>query len=151
MRHGTKPLRRSSESYKRGFGLMGWERELSLPAATSPNHNLISTSTQKTPVAFIFDRKAASLVFRSRSAAPLRICHSDEIEAILDDEIISTADGGYQRYLVRWRGRPKLDCTWLRGEEIMQLNLDLIDDYHLHHSSEANCFKSRESWWGSLF
>ena len=38
---------------------------------------------------------------------PPRTHHTEEIENILKDEIISIADGGYQRYLVRWRGWPK--------------------------------------------
>lgn len=34
---------------------------------------------------------------------------TDEINNILDDEIISTRDGGIQRYLVCWKGRPNFD------------------------------------------
>ena len=76
---------------------------------------------------------------------PSRRHHTEEIKDILEDEIISTADGGYQRYLVRWRRLPESNITWLQAEEIMQPSLDLLGDYHLRHSPEANVRN-----WGEL-
>ena len=34
-----------------------------------------------------------------------------KIEDVIDHQIVSTRGGGYQKYLVKWRGRPLSDCT----------------------------------------
>jgi len=66
---------------------------------------------------------------------------TEEIEGILIDETVSTADGTYHHYLVCWRGRLDSNCTWLRAKEIMQLNPELLHDFH-RHFPEANFSKS---------
>ena len=50
----------------------------------------------------------------------------EEIEDIIDYQIVSTRGGGYQKYLVKWRGRPLSDCTWIINKEFQQLNQDLL-------------------------
>ncbi|GFS43514.1 hypothetical protein Acr_00g0085550 [Actinidia rufa] len=40
----------------------------------------------------------------------------EHIDAILDEQIISTRDGGVQRFLVRWSGRPASDDTWITSD-----------------------------------
>jgi len=51
----------------------------------------------------------------------------------LNDQIISTRDGGIRCYLVKWRGRPEWENSWISEENLRQLNLtrpDLIEHYH---------------------
>ena len=66
---------------------------------------------------------------------------TEEIEGIMTDETVSTIAGTYHHYLVRWRGWPASDCTWLRAEDIMQLNPELLHDFQHHYSLEANFSK----------
>ena len=35
----------------------------------------------------------------------------------------------------------RFDCTWLRDEEIMQLNPEVLHDFHRRHSPEVNFSK----------
>lgn len=52
----------------------------------------------------------ASPVEDSRTATLPRSCKPREaIEAILDDQIVSTRRGGYQKFLVKWKKWPLLD------------------------------------------
>ena len=37
----------------------------------------------------------------------------DRIERILDDQAVTTCNKGYQRYLVRWQGRPESEDSWI--------------------------------------
>lgn len=62
----------------------------------------------------------------------------DQIDAILDDQIVSTRRGGYQKFLVRWKNRPSSDNSWIKTEEVQRLDPDLYDEYMAHHSSESS-------------
>jgi hypothetical protein len=42
----------------------------------------------------------------------------DQIDAILHDQLVSTRQGGYQKFLVRWKNCPLLDASWLKTEEV---------------------------------
>jgi len=53
----------------------------------------------------------------------------EQIEKILDDQVISTRNRGYQRYLVRWQGRPDSDDSWISREELQELDPDLLERY----------------------
>jgi len=64
----------------------------------------------------------------------------DEVEAILEDQIVSTRRGGYQKFLVKWKNRPLSDCCSLQTEEVQRLHLDLYDDYIASNSSESSSF-----------
>jgi hypothetical protein len=55
--------------------------------------------------------------------------HVKNILMLLDEHIVSTRDGGVQRFLVRWRGRPTSDCTWITSDELQQLDPDLLEYY----------------------
>ena len=33
---------------------------------------------------------------------------------ILDDEFMTSKDGGFRRFLVKWHGRPNSDATWIK-------------------------------------
>ena len=36
-----------------------------------------------------------------------------EIEYVLDDQLVSIRQGGYQIFLVKWRGKPHIENTWI--------------------------------------
>ena len=57
------------------------------------------------------------------------LAHKESIDAILDEQIISTRDGGVHYFLVWWRGRPDSDCTWITLDELQRLDLDLLENY----------------------
>ncbi|KAI0492023.1 hypothetical protein KFK09_026288 [Dendrobium nobile] len=59
---------------------------------------------------------------------------AEKIETILDDEIISTKEGGRRRYLVHWKGTPPTEDTWMDREELQILDPDLLE---LYESSRA--------------
>ena len=54
---------------------------------------------------------------------PFRQIHptymTEQIDEIIDDQIVSTRDGGYHRFLVRWKGLPDSDNTWINREELL--------------------------------
>ena len=51
------------------------------------------------------------------------------IESILDDQVTTTRGGSYQRYRVRWSGRPESDDTWITRADLQQLAPDLLEEY----------------------
>ncbi|KAL6553282.1 hypothetical protein OROGR_007124 [Orobanche gracilis] len=53
----------------------------------------------------------------------------DEVDAILEDEIVCTSDGGFHRYLVAWKGRPASDNSWVQEEELRRHSPDLLEKY----------------------
>lgn len=62
----------------------------------------------------------------------------DDIEAILDDRIMSMKDGGERNFLVNWLYRPKEDATWILQDELQQLNPRLYKEYIANNSMEPN-------------
>ena len=42
----------------------------------------------------------------------------DRVECILDDQVITTRNKGYQRYLIRWQGRPESEDSWITREDL---------------------------------
>ena len=47
----------------------------------------------------------------------LPYAHKESIDVILDEQIISTRDGGVQHFLIRWWRQPNFDCTWITRDE----------------------------------
>ena len=43
--------------------------------------------------------------------------------------MITTRKRAYQRYLVRWKGHPMTDDTWITRVELERLDLDLLERY----------------------
>lgn len=37
----------------------------------------------------------------------------EQVKDILDEQTVSTKQGGYQKYFVKWKDRPEIDNTWL--------------------------------------
>ena len=71
--------------------------------------------------------------------APLRV-QRDEIDRVLDKQIRSTRGRDYHRYLVRWRGRPESEDTWITREELQRIDPDLFES--LQSSMEPNSTES---------
>ncbi|KAG5557604.1 hypothetical protein RHGRI_007754 [Rhododendron griersonianum] len=65
----------------------------------------------------------------------------DEIEDVADHQIVSTRHGGYQKYLIKWKGRSLSDCTWITEEEFHRLNPDLHERFHAFNSSGSSSLK----------
>ncbi|GFS36949.1 heat shock protein DnaJ with tetratricopeptide repeat-containing protein [Actinidia rufa] len=60
---------------------------------------------------------------------PISPAPKEHIDAILDEQIISTRDGGVQRFLVRWSGRPASDDTWITSDDLhCHLALGEVED-----------------------
>ncbi|GFZ15815.1 hypothetical protein Acr_25g0002240 [Actinidia rufa] len=72
---------------------------------------------------------------------PISPAPKEHIDAILDEQIISTRDGSVQRFLVRWSGRPAFDDTWITSDNLQQIDKDLFKYYQSHpasHSTESS-------------
>ncbi|RVW54342.1 Transposon Ty3-I Gag-Pol polyprotein [Vitis vinifera] len=65
-----------------------------------------------------------------------------EIEYVLDDQLVSTRQGGYQKFLVKWRGKPHSDNTWITTTDFQKINPDLYELYQASNSSEPSSFKT---------
>ena len=63
------------------------------------------------------------------SPLPAPFKQREQIEHILDEHVITTRSGAYQRYLVRWKGRPTTDNTWITRAELERLDPDLLERY----------------------
>ena len=46
---------------------------------------------------------------------------AEQIDKMIEDEIISTTDGGTRWYLVHWKEKPEFDDTWLDQEDVQHL------------------------------
>uniref|UniRef100_A0A7N2LQA1 Uncharacterized protein n=1 Tax=Quercus lobata TaxID=97700 RepID=A0A7N2LQA1_QUELO len=77
----------------------------------------------------------------------LPYAHKESIDTILDEQIVSTRDGGVHRFLVRWRGLPDSDCTWITRDELLRLDPDLLEYYQSSsnfHSTGSSSSHPRE-------
>ena len=74
----------------------------------------------------------------------LSYAYKESIDAILDEQIVSTRDGGIHHFLVRWRGQPDSECTWITRDELQRLDPDLLEyyqsslDFHSTGSSSSH-------------
>ncbi|MGV7343215.1 chromo domain-containing protein, partial [Mycobacterium kansasii] len=64
----------------------------------------------------------------SQPLPPIPNIHTprEKIEDILDHQIVSTSDDGFQKYLAKWKSRPVSDSTWLTMEELQRLDPDIL-------------------------
>ena len=53
----------------------------------------------------------------------------ETVDTILDDEFVSSRDGGFRRFLVKWHGRPDSDATWIQEDDLRHLDSSLLDCY----------------------
>ncbi|PKU74568.1 hypothetical protein MA16_Dca003771 [Dendrobium catenatum] len=73
---------------------------------------------------------------------------AEQVEAVLSDEIISTREGGRRRYLIRWKGKPESEDTWLDREELQQIDPDALEIYESardSYSTESSFLPPREN------
>ena len=59
----------------------------------------------------------------------------ETLDTILDDEFVTSRDGGFHRFLVKWHGRPDFNATWIQEDS------SLLDCYLSFHSSESSSFQ----------
>ena len=45
-----------------------------------------------------------------------------EIEYVFYDQLVSTRQGGYQKFLVKWRGKPHSENTWSTTTDFQKIN-----------------------------
>ena len=62
----------------------------------------------------------------------------EEIEDVIDHQIVSTRGGGYQKYLIKWRGRLVSYCTWIIDGEFQHLNQDLYERFRVFNLSRSS-------------
>ncbi|GFZ01528.1 zinc knuckle (CCHC-type) family protein [Actinidia rufa] len=91
------------------------------------------------PMILHFDPPTSSTL----APTPLPISHApkEHIDAILDEQIVSTRDGGVQRFFIRWRGGPNSDDTWISNDDLQRIDRDLFKYYHSRlasHSTESS-------------
>ncbi|RVW75504.1 Transposon Ty3-I Gag-Pol polyprotein [Vitis vinifera] len=64
-----------------------------------------------------------------------------EIEYVFYDQLVSTRQGGYQKFLVKWRGKPHSENTWSTTTDFQKINPNLYELYQASNSSEPSSFK----------
>ncbi|CAL2237612.1 unnamed protein product [Prunus armeniaca] len=62
----------------------------------------------------------------------------DIVEDILDDQIVSTRQGGYHKFLVKWKNRPNSDSTWITQEDLQRIDPDILERYYSFISPESS-------------
>jgi len=71
----------------------------------------------------------------------------DDVKAILEDEIVSTTIGGFQRFLVHCKGRPQSDNSYVHEDDIYCTAPDLLDGCIQANSPRVSFPKTgRDDW-----
>ncbi|GKV41262.1 hypothetical protein SLEP1_g48820 [Rubroshorea leprosula] len=70
---------------------------------------------------------------------PLAHCY-EEVIKVLDDQFVGSKHGGFQRYLVQWKGCPPSDNSWLNKQELLALASALLEEYLASPSLESSSF-----------
>ena len=65
----------------------------------------------------------------------------ETVDTIFDDEFVTSKDGGFRRFLVKWHGRPDSEATWIQEDDFRHLDSSLLDCYLSFHSSESSSFQ----------
>ena len=65
------------------------------------------------------------------------------VDIILNDEFVTSRDGGFHPFLVNWHGRPDSDATWIQEDGFRHFDPSLLDFYLSSHSSESSSFQPR--------
>ena len=63
------------------------------------------------------------------------------VDIILDDEFVTSRDGGFCRFLIKWHDRPNSDTVWIQDDDLRHLDPSLLDRYLSSHSSELSSFQ----------
>ena len=63
------------------------------------------------------------------------------VDIILDDELVTSKDGDFHRFFVKWHSRPESDATWIQEDDLCHLIISLLDCYFSSHSLESSSFQ----------
>ena len=63
------------------------------------------------------------------------------MDIILDDKFVTSKDGGFRRFFVKWHGRPDSNAIWIQEDDLLCLDPSLLDRYLSFHSSESSSFQ----------
>ena len=77
-----------------------------------------------------FPLPASVPVGEASEGAPIvpSLQYSKEIvDTILDDEFVTSRDGGFRHFLIKWHGRPNSDATWIQEDDLRLLDPSLLD------------------------
>ena len=67
---------------------------------------------------------------------------ADQIIDVLDYQIVSTCQVGFQKFFVRWQNLPIFNATRITATDFQPLNLDLYECYQAIKSPESSSSKS---------
>ena len=72
---------------------------------------------------------------KGASTVPSLQYSKEMVDIILDDELVTSRDGGFRRFLVQWHGLSNSDATWIQKYYLRHLDHSLLDCYLSSHSS----------------
>ena len=78
---------------------------------------------------------------KGTSTVPSLQYSKEIVDIILDDELVTSRDCGFHRFLVKLYGRPDYDVTWIQEDDLRHLDPSLLDCYLSSHSSESRSFQ----------
>ena len=84
---------------------------------------------------------SASEARKGAPTMPLLQYSKEKVDIILDDEFVTSKDGGFHCLLVKWHGRPDSDATWIQEDDLLHLDSSLLDCYLSFHSSKSSSFQ----------
>lgn len=58
---------------------------------------------------------------------PSKYLQKDLVADILDDNVVLTRHGSYQKFLVRWKYRPDSYITWISKEDLQRIDPDILE------------------------
>lgn len=107
--------------------------------------HLISFHGPTSPLLDPFSNQQALLTqFPQPTPPPPPLAHRKEvIEGILDEYTISMRQGGYQKYLLKWKDTLETDCTLLTQEDLQRMDPDLVKRNCSFVLPEASSYQSR--------
>jgi len=99
---------------------------LSDPFVDEPTQDLLSVSPPLPPL-------------------PLKLPYTIEnIDSILNDQIVSTRDGGTRHYLIKWKGRPDSENSWITEEDFRHLDPDILERHQSQQQLPPHTLKRVE-------
>ena len=116
---------RSAEPFKvlKQIGLNAYVIDLPHDYGINFSFNIEDLVAYKSPIVIpdnLFDKPLLDPINAPiPSPLPLNLpyAHKESVDAILDEQIVSTRDGGVHNFLVCWQGQPDFDCTWITQDE----------------------------------
>ena len=72
---------------------------------------------------------------------PLFQYSKEIVDIILNDEFLTSRDGGFRRFLFKWHGCPNSNATWIQKDDLRHLDHSLLNCYLSSYSSESSSFQ----------